>query len=140
MKMGANSVKETEKCSRINVTCYSFTEHGQLSGVFVAQLSWETLVKGERFFCAAFVKDCDGLIRSTLVERECIGSKLRTVASLALHLFINLKYSGMRLRGTLMGASIASRGKTAARTLASTKKSVVKTPKVEVTKDFMIRT
>ena len=47
----------------------------------------------------------------------------------------------MRSSGTLVGGSKPSRGKTAAPTdPASTKKSVVKAPKLEVAKDFIFGT
>jgi hypothetical protein len=51
--------------------------------------------------------------------------------------FINLKYSGTRLIGTLVDGR-PSRGKTAACTAAVKKKSEVKAPKVEVAKDFIV--
>lgn len=68
------------------------------------------------------------------------GSTWRTVAWLALHIANDLKYSRMRLSGTLVGGSMMSRGKVVACTVVSTKKSKVKAAKVEVVRDFIIET
>ena len=67
--------------------------------------------------------------------------RIHTAAASALHLSMHSKYFGIRSSGMLVGDSAPSQGKTSAwADPASTKKSVVKAPKAEVAKNFIVET
>ena len=49
--------------------CHWLVKHLPLSVVSITKLSWVTLIEGVGNYFAAFVKDYDGLIHSTLCRK-----------------------------------------------------------------------